>query len=290
MHPPLKAGIGCLAALTALAIGAAPPLGVDCFVKCTYAEDQPKGLPPNNQANACVVNTPARANIAVPTGPKSTLIPYCSEATLLKGAVLDGLYRSARGLENFRIKHDWRDKPAPPFASLVPNLKNGRCSGPACAESIDIARVAGIGGKGIDGAGSRRVGQPCALGLPCGAILQPRGALAFQMMPEAPAAGRLQLMGLRGGRGTSSVAVVDRRIEWPPAALQSGAAYAYALFNEAGAEVAAGEFEVLSAKMQSDVEADIADLKRKDAALESLEYIGILLDHKLEWNAFQASR
>jgi hypothetical protein len=286
----LKGGIGCLAALTALAVCAAPSQGVDCFVKCTYSEDQPKGVPPNTAANACIVNTPAKAGIAVPAGPKSTLIPHCAEASLLKGAVLDGLYRSARGLENFRIKHDWRDKPAPLFSTLVPNLKNGRCTGPACAESIDIARVAGVGGKGIDASGSRRVGQPCAIGLPCGAILRPGGALAFQMLPEAPASGRLQLTALRGARGSASVAVVDHRVELPPATLQGGAAYGYALFNEAGTEIAAGEFEVLSAKMQADVEADMADLKRKDPTLDSLAVIAILLDNKLEWDAFQAAR
>jgi hypothetical protein len=62
------------------------------------------------------------------------------------------------------------------------------------------------------------------------------------MLPEAPASGRLQLTALRGGRGSASVAVVDHRVELPPATLQSGAAYGYALFNEAGAEIAAGEF------------------------------------------------
>jgi len=249
-----------------------PPARIDCFVQCNSGNCE-VGPPSNAQ--------PAPTSRCIRTLAKTErplLVEACGDATLRSDGVLVGLFMSPRGLERFKVASAHQ-----PFAKLVPALSKGVCTGsPQCAEQRDRARVAAVGGKGIDGVASRRVGSPCALGLPCGAVLRPGGALAFDVQ-GGPASGRLRLIALRGGNGERVVAMSDRRISLPAGSLQPGAAYAYSLFDAAGTEVAAGEFSVLSGKMQADVEADLA-------VLSSLDAIGVLLDNDLQWDAMRQTR
>ena len=212
------------------------------------------------------------------------LVEKCLSAKLLSDTALTVLFQSGRGLERFAVadKHKGTE-----FAQVEPRLKQAKCmNSPLCLESRDQARVAGVGGKGIDATASRRVGSPCAIGLPCGTILRPAAALPVQLADTA-LAGQLQLRALRGASGSLSLPVQGGTLTLPAGFLVAGAAYAYVLRDAAGTELAAGEFEVLSSRMQADVESDLAKASGPEMALDRAE---VLIDSKLYWDVSQAAR
>ena len=252
---------------------------VDCFVICLGAGE------------TCDVATPAAKDPIPVTSAKRVHIERCREAALVRGTRLNGLFKSARGLEKFEIAAEKPGQRGQPFAALVRSLADGSCvTAFSCTESRDRVRLAAIGGKGIDASASRRVGSPCAWGLPCGTILRPSGSLTIELAAEGPADGRLRLSALRGAVGGLEAPVASRRIALPAQALQAGAAYAYSLIDTAGMEVAAGEFTVMSARMQTDVEADLDAARRGDPQGAALGVVEILLDNELYWDAMQPGR
>jgi hypothetical protein len=242
---------------------------IDCFVSC--------------RSGACEVHT-AQGQRSVKPG-RVERIDACGQSRMAgAGQELEGRFRSARGTERFLVRE--ADKP---FADLVPALTRGLCtSSPACMESRDRARVAAVAGKGIGVDAARRVGAPCETGLPCGLVLRPDGPMSIALQTGSQA-GALRLVNAESGT-TRTIAVRDSRVELPAGALAAGVAYAYSLLDAAGQELAAGHFTVMSARMQADVDADLAALRAKDPSLGSLEAIEILLDNQLDWDAQQRSR
>lgn len=242
---------------------------VDCFVTC--------------RSGKCGVVT---AGDTRPVESKQTLrIDGCGTSRLAAaGQELEGRFRSARGIERFVVRDAEKT-----FADLVPALARGLCtSSPACMESRDRTRVAAVAGKGIGVDAARRVGAPCEIGLPCGLVMRPDGPLSITL-PSGPQAGALRLVNLESG-ASREIAVRDGRVELPAGALAAGVAYAYSLRDAAGHEVAAGNFTVMSARMQVDVDANLAALKARDPSPGSLEAIEILLDNQLDWDAQQRAR
>jgi hypothetical protein len=264
-----------LVSLSAVAF-AAPSVAtagaIDCFVQCSSGN--------------CVVTTPASKDgrRLAPNG-ASLHIEQCGEAKLEAAAELQGQFMSARGMERFKVATE-----NTPFAKLVPSIKNGICvASPKCMESRDRSRVPLVAGKGVDKVTSRRVGQPCELGLPCGPILRPAGALTFEVA-GGPTSGRLRLTGVRGNKSEQSIPLRGGRIEMPAGSLQPSGVYAYSLFDAAGTEVAAGEFSVLSGKIQADVEADMNALPGRGRGPATLDLIELLLDNELNWDAMRQAR
>lgn len=263
------------AALAGPASAAAAKLPVDCFLLC------PEGRCTITQGN------PAKSRV-LEQG-RVNLVEQCAQVRLVDGSPLEGRFMSSRGVERFVVTAADKDKDAS-FGTLVASLARGLCAaGPVCSEARDGVRVAGVGGKGIDHVASRRVGTPCAWGLPCATILRP-SVVDFQLEPGAPAQGRLVFKGLRQVKGEWSAPVQDGRVAWPADMVQPGAAYAYSLFDAAGLELAAGEFSVLSTKMQADVEAELAQALRTPADAGPLGRAAVLLDNDLAWDARQLMR
>lgn len=242
---------------------------VDCFVTCRSGE--------------CKVDTAGGTRWVKPNNTER--IDACGTSRLTAaGQELEGRFRSARGIERFVVRDAEKT-----FADLVPALARGLCtSSPACMESRDRARVAAVAGKGIGVDAARRVGAPCEIGLPCGLVMRPDGPMSVALQSGLQA-GALRLVNLESGTARE-MAFREGRVEFPAGALAAGVAYAYSLRDAAGHEVAAGHFTVMSARMQADVDADLAALKASAPSPGSLEAIEILLDNQLDWDAQQRSR
>lgn len=254
-----------LASMPGLAPAQSPP--VDCQVICRSAQ--------------CTVHADGKPQ-PVDSTPK--LIKECLSAKLVSDSLLTVLFQSSRGLERFAVANKQQGTE---FATVEPKLRQAKCMNSVlCLESRDQARVAGLGGKGIDATASRRVGSPCAIGLPCGTILRPAAALPVALA-DAALQGQLQLRAQRGASGSLMLPVSAGTLTMPAGFLVAGAAYAYVLRDAAGTELAAGEFEVLSSKMQADVESDLAKTAGPDQALDRAE---VLIDSKLYWDVSQTSR
>lgn len=237
---------------------------------------------------ACQVGSPGSpTGIAVRSVKR---VEACDVASLISGGGLQGIVDSPNGPKRFVIPSSatgkrFKDLHAALFATSSCGSVN-----PDCAEAADRARVAGVGGKGIDAVAAKRSGSPCALGLPCGTILLPASTLEVELIAW-PNDGSLRLRAVRGASGERSLPVVQGRFQLPPGLLAAGAGYAYALVSASGAEVAAGEFSVLSARMQADVESDLVAARPKNGdELSALDRVDVLLQNNLGWNASQIAR
>jgi hypothetical protein len=242
---------------------------VDCFVKCRSA--------------VCLLSGPGDPQTI--TGAKVTHLKSCGKWRIdADKQVIEGRFRSARGVEQFVVS-----KPGRSFADAVSSLSKGLCSAsPSCMETSDVARVAAIAGKGIGIGGIRRVGSPCDIGLPCGVVMRPAGALSIPLQFKGDA-GVLRVINQESG-ASQQFAVQAGLVELPPSAWLPGAAYAYSLQDSSGNVIAAGQFSVLSARMQADVEAELAALRAKSPDAADIDGIEVLLDNELFWDAHLRSR
>jgi hypothetical protein len=271
MRIPIS-GPTLLALLLAFALrhASAAPTDVDCFVQCRSA--------------ACLLAGPGDPQ-TIEKGAKVKHLESCGKWRIgAADQVVEGRFRSARGVEQFVVSHPGRN-----FAEAVPTLSKGLCSASrSCMESSDVARVAAVAGKGIGVGGGRRVGSPCAIGLPCGVVLRPVGALSIPLQSSGDA-GVLRVTNLDSG-ASQQFAVRAGLVELPPSAWLPGAAYAYSLQDASGNVIAAGGFSVMSARMQADVEAELAALKARNPDAAGIDGIEILLDNELYWDAQLRSR
>ncbi|MBT9595531.1 MAG: hypothetical protein IV094_06090 [Vitreoscilla sp.] len=262
-----------IAALFLWATGAAQGAGVECFVKCV-------------QGKVCEIRHAGGStslNLL-----QSKEVPACPEAQLTQGELLQGMVNTGQGLKRFSVT---RKDSGKSFAEVARGLfASASCLGlhATCAETRDLSRVAATAGKGVDKTVSRRVGSPCAAGLPCGPILLPRQALTFQLQGAA-FDGSWQITPLRPAGPSRATEVRQGRIELKPEWLAPGQAYAYSLRDSAGSETMAGEFEVLSRRMQADVESLLAALPA-DPQTASFDLLDLLLGSDLWWDAMQRVR
>lgn len=262
-----------LAALFLWATSAAHSAGVECFVKCV-------------QGKVCEVRHAGGATSLYLLQSKE--VPACPEAQFTQGELLQGMVNTRQGLKRFSVT---RKDSGKSFAEVARGLFAGAsCLGlhATCAESRDLSRVAATAGKGVDKTTNRRVGAPCAVGLPCGPILLPRQPLVFQLQ-GAPFDGSWQVTPLRPAGPSRTTEVRQGRIELKPDWLAPGQAYAYSLRDSTGNETMAGEFEVLSRRMQADVESLLAALPA-DPEAASFDLLDLLLGSDLWWDAMQRVR
>jgi len=252
---------------------------VECVVRCAHGTE-------------CQVETPGKT-VTVTAGVER--LDACPRARLRKvvlpvravpgatGALLEGLVRSTTGVKRFAIG----DKQVNQFfAEANPKLfANSSCLGlmPQCAESRDQARTAAVAGKGIATLKFNRIGEPCAIGLPCGSVVRPANDLEIAL--QGFVQGRLRLAAIGASGGAHDWPVEQGVLRLAAAALAAGTAYTYSLFDGTGKEIAAGGFEVISTKMQADVQADLDRIKAGDDAAAAFERLEILLDSGLLWDA-----
>lgn len=257
---------------TPSATGSTPPAPVDCYVECI-------GIP----AEAC---SPVSRTSTLTSNRLGWKVSPCASA-MIKSGKARGLVMTPKGLQSFPVKQPDRS-----FESLHPQLfaAGGRCLGlsPECLESIDRVRLGAVAGKGFDGTKARRVGDPCAAGLPCGVILMP-SAVAVIEVSSGDAKSRLILRAVRGASGSFELLADGGVFKLDPTPLKAGAAYEYTLKGSSGEEIAAGSFEIMSSKMQADVQADI-QAARASPDQGEFGVLEVLLDNSLNWDAARLMR
>jgi len=240
---------------------------VECVVRCARGND-------------CRVQAQGKA---VEVGVSGITIGGCPAAELKAGTLLEGLVRTTTGVKRFSIN---KEQVNLSFDRVNTQLfANASCLGtlPACAESRDQARTAAAAGKGIATIKFNRQAEPCAMGLPCGSVMRPSAAQEVRLRGFAQ--GRLRLTAIGAGTPARDWPVEQGVLRLDATAMSAGTAYAYSLFDTSGKEVAAGGFEVLSTKMQADVQAELDRVKAADEGAAALQRLEILLDSELLWDA-----
>jgi hypothetical protein len=264
------------AALAGPAAAQTRPASVECMVRC--AQGTPGGVCRVRESGGS--GAPEVKNLTLK---EPRLIRHCPEAMLVEQGVLEALVRSAGGVKRFLVK-----EPNKSFRSVAaPLFATASCLGadPACLESRDQMRVAGVGGKGIGTLVQRRIGEPCSLGLPCGSILRPSSTVVLSLT-GAPPDGELRASQRAEGAAVRRWRIEGGRLSLEPDFFQNGMEYVYELVDGAQTVVAAGGFSVVSGKMQLEVQDELGKLGGQRSRWDVLE---ILLDNNLLWDAQRVS-
>ncbi len=174
----------------------------------------------------------------------------------------------------------------PPDACGVPS--------PECLQNRMAGMVASVGGHGIDDKLSQPAGQgdPCRLGLPCGAVVPPGASWRVRLVDPAlsgtwtvrlargtPPAGQPAEVAVRIDRGQGTAAGA-----W----FVPGAQYAYRFADAAGRHDATGEFSVIS---QTTAQAlrTLTQRRMAQGLSEGVAWSDTLAANNLEWDAYQLS-
>jgi hypothetical protein len=262
------------ALLASLAVAALPAVAwaradFECVVKCLAAPCQ-------------LAHSAAPAQTAIDER-RPTVVAQCATAALRSGTI-DLLVQTNAGVRRVQIKAR-QDRLAEAHPAV---FSTARCLGlsPACNAEMNRARTTVQGGKGIDAAAARWLGDPCGLGLPCGQIMKPElGAIVA--LQGLAADGFVVLQMARGGGQAVELPVSGGRFVLPAQALAFGSAYQYTLLDAARAEVAAGEFDVLSQRMQAEVRGQLQAAQQASSGDALFERVEVLLDNGLLWDARQ---
>jgi hypothetical protein len=184
------------------------------------------------------------------------------------------------------------------FADIMKNFPPDLCSVPTskCLQDrMNLRDAKGIlGGRGIDSQVSNPAGtnDPCAFGLPCGAVLPPKGNWDFLVDP--PVSGQWQISILRGTpppgiSATFTVPVSQGRFVLSEANLSPSAVYSYQLLTSSNALVVQGEFEVVS-RSRLNILQRLATERIENGMGEGAAWLSVLLGGGFDWDFLQLSR
>ena len=264
---PKRRRLRDLAATALLTLCGVPAYAGTCYLAC---------LGPA----ACMLNDPAFQLNAGKPKPH----PHCETLKITEGTV-EGLIAIGGKSYNFVVVGDPQGKPLKPH---VERYAAAPCAvaETECRASQDAAFQRGRGGKPFDGAaGHAPTGNPCQLGLPCGLVRQPSGALHFTL-EDRQLDGQLEVLAIRGATGAARVPVKAGQVEIPAGFLTPGAGYSYSMSKGAGSIVAAGQFAVASPQMETDYAEDLAEARKKLGSAD-LALLQALLENGFDWDAYQ---
>lgn len=175
----------------------------------------------------------------------------------------------------------------PPDACSVPS--------PQCTQAKMSGMKAAIGGHGIDGRESRPggAGDPCLLGLPCGAVLPPPADWSFRLA-DASMAGRWTVRLARGTPAAGQTAEVSAEVRQGSVRLDGawfvpGAQYVYRFDAVGGASSATGEFSVVS-RAKREALNKLMQRRVTAGTPEAVAWIDTLMANELDWDAFQLTQ
>lgn len=263
--------LSCLVLASPLAFGQS----VDCLVRCAGTE--------TCQVRDGVPDAQGKPPLGI--DPKPAVLRGCRAAQLLGGGRLEVQLNSKQGLKRLMIART--DVPfARQHEAAFADAICAGLSGP-CAEQRDAERQVKLLGRGIDDVKAQRVGEPCALGLPCGAILLPDGDLTLGLADGA--AGQVKLTQIRGGRAEWQGSVDAGTVTVPRAALMPAGVYRIDRLLPGGAVAATSEFSVLSARMQGDITTAMAQAAAAPGG-GLFDIVEVLLRNGLSFDAQQRLR
>lgn len=259
--------------LTASALAHAQ--SIDCLVRCAgNATCQVRDGVPDAQ------NKPPQG-----IDPNPAILRGCRAAQLLGGGRLEVQLNSKQGLKRLMIAKTDATFAQQHEAAFADAICAG-LSGP-CAEQRDAERQVKLLGRGIDDVKAQRVGEPCALGLPCGTILLPDGDLPLRLADGA--AGQVKLTQIRGGRAEWQGPVDGGSVAVPRATLMPAGVYRIERLLPGGAVSATSEFSILSARMQGDITAAVAQAAAAPGG-GLFDIVEVLLRNGLSYDAQQRLR
>lgn len=270
-----------LAALVCAASAAAQPAGTEprCWLSCGKA-DQP--------GQACAV------------GPKAQAI--LDEARFKLFDNCDRLVVTSERPVVLRYRHagKWYDPPqalgkSTALQKVFAMFKPDPCGVPTsdCLQQRMGSKVASAAGHGADSLKTNPmgVGQPCLLGLPCGAVLPPPQTWKFRISEDA-FNGRWQVALQRGQPGPGRPAETSAEVRQGVVAARGddfvpGGIYSYQLFDVSGNQRAQGEFQVVSATSLNRLKTLAAARAERLSLGEAAAWMDTLAASELDWDAQQ---
>lgn len=163
---------------------------------------------------------------------------------------------------------------------------------PDCLQKRMAGMVASIGGHGIDDKPSQPGGEgdPCSLGLPCGAVVPPTDAWRFRLV-DATLAGTWTVRLARGTPPPGQPAEMSVRIDKGLVAAKGawfmpGAQYVYRFADAAGRRNASGEFSVIS-RTTADALHTLTQRRVSQGLSQGVAWSDTLGANNLEWDAHQ---
>jgi hypothetical protein len=162
----------------------------------------------------------------------------------------------------------------------------------ACVQQQAMNKTAAVGGHGIDSRKAQPAGegQPCALGLPCGAVLASEQARELRLTrPELQ--GQLNLRIARGQAtppypAQLSLPVNQGLVQLPANAWQPGAVYEYDFVDGSGKPLARGEFSTLAGKTSQQLR-QLTQRRVAEGQDADLAWYDSLVANDLWWDALQ---
>jgi len=237
---------------------------------------------------SCLVSTASSSSTPVPVK-QWTRFADCKSIEVELGTVELGYLHKGRWLrpsfssgEKGKVKAQFESKPADKPCAIITS---------ECVQKQAMAKTAAVGGHGID---SRAAlpggeGEPCTLGLPCGAVLPAEQPREVRLGNAGLQARQLQLRIARGQArppyaAQQSLSVSEGRLQVPGNALQAGSVYEYSLLDGAGQVLARGEFSTISGKSAQQLQ-QLAKQRSGQGQDPALALYDALVDNELWWDA-----
>lgn len=233
---------------------------------------------------SCLVSTASSSSTPVPAK-QWTPFADCNKIEAKLGKVELGYLHKGRWLRltlQGKAQAQLDAKPPDKPCAIITN---------ECVQKQAMAKTAAVGGHGID---SRAAlpggeGEPCTLGLPCGAVLPAEQPREVRLGNAGLQARQLQLRIARGQArppyaAQQSLSVSEGRLQVPGNALQAGSVYEYSLLDGAGQVLARGEFSTISGKSAQQLQ-QLAKQRSAQGQDPALAWYDALVDNELWWDA-----
>lgn len=271
---PKRLSIVALLALAALlSLSAAPAAATSCKLAC--------------KNDACSIKPVAKQPV-----PKHwTSFNNCEAITVESGLLELGYLHKGRWLRPAALKVGTQPSIEDLFKLKPPDQPCAIISSD-CVQQQAMSKTAAVGGHGIDSRKAQPAGegQPCAIGLPCGAVLASEQARELRLTrPELQ--GQLNLRIARGQAtppypAQLSLPVSQGLVQLPANALQPGAVYEYDFVDGAGKPLARGEFSTLASKASQQLR-QLTQRRVAEGQDADLAWYDSLVANDLWWDALQ---
>lgn len=229
-----------------------------------------------------------------PTQPKVsqwTSVGDCDAITVESGELELGYLHKGRWLRPAAFGADSPTSIKELFKAKPPDQPCAIISS-ACVQQQAMNMTAAVGGHGIDSRKAQPAGegQPCVIGLPCGAVLASEQARELRLTrPELQ--GQLNLR-LARGQATPpypaqlSLPVSLGLVQLPANAWQPGAVYEYDFVDGSGKPLARGEFSTLAGKTSQQLR-QLTQRRVAEGQDADLAWYDSLVANDLWWDALQ---
>jgi hypothetical protein len=265
--------VALLALAALLSLSAAPAAATACKLAC--------------KKEACSVKPAAKQ----PTPNRWTSFDNCEAITVESGLLELGYLHKGRWLRPAALGTDPQTSIKKLFEAKPPDQPCAIISSD-CVEQQAMNKTAAVGGHGIDSRAAMPAGEghPCAIGLPCGAVLASEQARELRLTrPELQ--GQLSLRIARGQAKPPFQAQLDLPVSkgrslLPANALQPGSVYEYSFVDGNGKRVARGEFSTLAGKASQQLR-QLTQQRAAQGQDEDLAWYDSLVANDLWWDALQ---